>query len=1198
MGMNATAVQRLYVAYFNRPADPVSLAVYEAKLPSDTIATQAQLLVLAESFFSPSPEFTTNFTGKSNSQIVDQLYQNIFGRTADADGLISWATSLTDGSMTVAELALQLSYSAQGTDATVVAARIEAAAEFTSNLDTAAEITGYSGNAAAAQGKAYLAQISGTLPTTDEAITVQKDAAVANVATSIDLAVAAGDAEANPPQSFTLTGNADTGAAFTGGVGDDVFTSTIVGAMADGSTYTVGDALTGGGGTGDSLSITVSGNAGATYSARSLTGIESVLVSNFDTDAGNGDIFDGAQWTGVTTVGLSSAADNGDTVFSNMAALAGASLANSSADLSVTYSAAAGLTGVETQSLALNATTAGTYTADNSIGTIAVTSNSNSALTDIVAGTATTAITIAGAGNLTVANELQQFTTLNASTATGNISLIAQDAVANMNVVMGSGTNTLDIGSNLTDADTLTGGSGQDTLIVDDSSDLTGLTALNAVSGFETVRLTEATGVASFASLTGYDTIDVRATGNTHAVSNVAEGTAVTISGAAPTTVTHGVAGATLADSVNATTFTLDNGTANTDVDVTTLVAAGIETVDIISQGVVSISPSATVWGGDQATSNSIGTLTTTNAATINISGSTDLVLAAGGSTVAANTLVNAANLTGTLVYTNRSSAVAATTLIGGTNDDFITGRNGTDDIQGGGGSDSLVGGGGADLIAGADGNDTITGGTGNDTITGGEGSDVINSSTGIDSVVGGNGDDTFILGVAFATDLTGADVLTGGDGVDTLRIDDTQAVDMVANAANLANVTGIERISLNDNQANTLTINDLTLGINDGSAITVVANSTQAHIVNPVGVLNSGAQVNLLTGAANTATTTYTVSNAKDNLAFGVADAEVLITTAGYITANDTIAGGSAAGDRLLFSVDAATTIDTTAASHALSNVTGVESISIDRTNATATADYVITLGDAFVAANYDAAGDVYTMASAAADTGDTDIDASAVSASYNLALTGGTAADTLTGGAGQDALTGGAGADTLNGGAGSDEIAGELGADNLTGGAGADDFQVGNDTSNDTVTDFDWGAAVGTTAVDQVEILGNYLGGANGAQAAGALDTTPDSVDTITTGVTGVDAATDVAIFTGTVYNNAAALEVAVEALDSAVVTQDFFAFYQDGFGNTRMAIAESDGAVDSGNDFIVTDVYTFTGVTIGSIAGLISTDDFIVV
>ena len=77
MGMNTDAVQRLYVAYFNRPADPVSMSVYESLLPTDRAATQAELQALAETYFSPSTEYQSMYAGKSNTQIVDQLYQNI-----------------------------------------------------------------------------------------------------------------------------------------------------------------------------------------------------------------------------------------------------------------------------------------------------------------------------------------------------------------------------------------------------------------------------------------------------------------------------------------------------------------------------------------------------------------------------------------------------------------------------------------------------------------------------------------------------------------------------------------------------------------------------------------------------------------------------------------------------------------------------------------------------------------------------------------------------------------------------------------------------------------------------------------------------------------------------------------------------------------------------------------------------------------
>ena len=76
MGMNTDAVQRLYVAYFNRPADPASLAVFEGLLPSDRAATQAELEAIAEQYFSPSAEYTDRYSGKSNAEIINTLYHN------------------------------------------------------------------------------------------------------------------------------------------------------------------------------------------------------------------------------------------------------------------------------------------------------------------------------------------------------------------------------------------------------------------------------------------------------------------------------------------------------------------------------------------------------------------------------------------------------------------------------------------------------------------------------------------------------------------------------------------------------------------------------------------------------------------------------------------------------------------------------------------------------------------------------------------------------------------------------------------------------------------------------------------------------------------------------------------------------------------------------------------------------------------
>ena len=97
MGMNTDAVQRLYVAYFNRPADPASLEVYEAMLPTDRVATQAELEAVASTYFSPSAEYSSRYSGMSNAEVVNTLYQNLFGRNAEAGtngGLLHWTAKL------------------------------------------------------------------------------------------------------------------------------------------------------------------------------------------------------------------------------------------------------------------------------------------------------------------------------------------------------------------------------------------------------------------------------------------------------------------------------------------------------------------------------------------------------------------------------------------------------------------------------------------------------------------------------------------------------------------------------------------------------------------------------------------------------------------------------------------------------------------------------------------------------------------------------------------------------------------------------------------------------------------------------------------------------------------------------------------------------------------------------------------------
>ena len=250
MGINTAAVQRLYIAYFNRPADPVGLAHWEGQLSSTVAATQAQLTALAAGF-SGSAEYIALYAGQSNTSIVNNLYLNLFGRPAETAGLLHWAGRLTAGTETFASVALQLTFSAQGTDATAIANKLAASAAFTAALDTSAEIIGYSGTAAADSGRTYLAAV------TDVAATLTT--ATAGVDAAVIAAVAAGTAASTPGSTFTLTPGLDAVNITTVNSLDIV--KGVYANDSDVDTFTFGDSIAGNGKTALQLVVDTTGSA-------------------------------------------------------------------------------------------------------------------------------------------------------------------------------------------------------------------------------------------------------------------------------------------------------------------------------------------------------------------------------------------------------------------------------------------------------------------------------------------------------------------------------------------------------------------------------------------------------------------------------------------------------------------------------------------------------------------------------------------------------------------------------------------------------------------------------------------------------------------------------------------------------------------------------------------------------------------------
>lgn len=139
---------------------------------------------------------------------------------------------------------------------------------------------------------------------------------------------------------------------------------------------------------------------------------------------------------------------------------------------------------------------------------------------------------------------------------------------------------------------------------------------------------------------------------------------------------------------------------------------------------------------------------------------------------------VEAGTATRSMVVTGDSGADK---IIAGAGDDRIAGGAGDDVIEGGLGNDTIDGGWGADDLKGGDGNDYITGDVGGDFIDGGAGNDTLKGGLGDDHIVGGDGDDS-IDGGWDSDDLSGGagddyitgdwgdDCIDGGTGNDTLE--------------------------------------------------------------------------------------------------------------------------------------------------------------------------------------------------------------------------------------------------------------------------------------------------------------------------------------------------------------------------------------------------------------------------------------------
>ena len=182
------AVQKIYVAYFGRPADVAGLAYFEASFL--TAGSPTALLELSQSYstnpavkslidsFSNSAESAALYPGDNNAFII-AIYLNLFNRAADDAGKAYWADLINRGLITRANAAISIMSGARSTDATIVNNKMTVAIAFTTGLNTAAKSNSYSGLTVNAFVRSILALVSNVTNTANFQVTI--DSAIADL---------------------------------------------------------------------------------------------------------------------------------------------------------------------------------------------------------------------------------------------------------------------------------------------------------------------------------------------------------------------------------------------------------------------------------------------------------------------------------------------------------------------------------------------------------------------------------------------------------------------------------------------------------------------------------------------------------------------------------------------------------------------------------------------------------------------------------------------------------------------------------------------------------------------------------------------------------------------------------------------------------------------------------------------------------
>lgn len=193
------SIQGIYLALFGRPADPAGIAYYNGVTNNG-----ADLSGIGN--LSGQKEYVDRFAGMGSSQIVQSIYQSLFGRAGEQAGIDFWVGRLASGALSINNIAIAILDGATGTDKLTLDAKIAAADLFTSHLDLPAEQKAYDASTVG-RARDYIATIDaahpGTVSGVDALIAQNQTSAGQSPASGVD--AGGGGGVSTPVKGVSLT---------------------------------------------------------------------------------------------------------------------------------------------------------------------------------------------------------------------------------------------------------------------------------------------------------------------------------------------------------------------------------------------------------------------------------------------------------------------------------------------------------------------------------------------------------------------------------------------------------------------------------------------------------------------------------------------------------------------------------------------------------------------------------------------------------------------------------------------------------------------------------------------------------------------------------------------------------------------------------------------------------------------------------